>query len=150
MPSAEAEPPLRYAVHDQVAAADAAVVDAGLDDANQQAGLLGDVRGLAAIAHAADGRPVGGAVGRTWGACCELQQLWVAAPHRQAGVGSRLLRLFEERAVARGCNVFYLDTFSFQAPHFYRAHGYEVTFEIRGYTHGVVKHTMWKRLTPPR
>lgn len=139
---------LVFSVQDQVTPSDAAAVDAGLDAANIAAGPLRDVRGLAAMAHTADGLPVGGAVGRTWGACCELQQLWVSAEHRHQGVGSRLLRNFEERARARGCRLVYLDTFSFQAPEFYKAHGYEVAFEIHGYTQGVVKHTMTKALGP--
>ena len=139
---------LVFSVQDQVAPADAAAVDAGLDAANLAAGPLADVRRLAAMAHAPDGRPVGGAVGRTWGECCELQQLWVSAEYRRQGVGRRLLRDFEQRARARGCRLVYLDTFSFQAPRFYRAHGYTVAFEVRGYTQGVVKHTMTKVLGP--
>jgi len=141
---------LVFSVHDQVAPEDAAAVDAGLDAANIAAGPIRDVRRLAAMAHTADGQPVGGAVGRTWGECCELQQLWVSAVHRHQGVGSRLLQDFEQRARARGCGLVYLDTFSFQAPEFYKAHGYEVAFEVRGYTQGVVKHTMTKRLGSER
>lgn len=141
---------LVFSVHDQVTLEDAAAVDAGLDAANIAAGPIRDVRRLAAMAHSADGLPVGGAVGRTWGECCELQQLWVSDAHRQQGVGSRLLRNFEERASARGCALVYLDTFSFQAPEFYKAHGYEVVFEVRGYTQGVVRYTMTKRLGSER
>lgn len=133
-------------MHDQVAPEDAAAVDAGLDAANIAAGPLRDVCRLAAMVHSADGQPVAGAVGRTWGECCELQQLWVSAAHRHQGVGSRLLRDFEAHARARGCALVYLDTFSFQAPEFYKAHGYEVAFEIHGYAPGVVKHTMTKKL----
>ncbi len=137
---------LVFSVHDQVVPEDAAAVDAGLDAANLTAGPIRDVRPLSAMARTADGRPVGGAVGRTWGECCELQQLWVSAAHRHQGVGSRLLQEFEQQAQARDCRLVVLDTFSFQAPEFYKTHGYEVAFEIRGYTQGVVKHTMMKRL----
>ena len=63
-------------------------------------------------------------------------------------MGSRLLRDFEARARTRGCWLVYLETFSFQAPAFYKAHGYAVAFEIRGYTQGMVKHTMTKTLGP--
>ena len=137
---------LVFSVHDQVVPEDAAAVDAGLDAANLAAGPISDVRRLAAMAHAEDGQPVGGAVGRTWGECCELQQLWVSAAHRHQGVGSRLLQEFEQRARGRGCRLVVLDTFSFQAPEFYKTHGYEVAFEVRGYAQGVVKHTMTKML----
>ena len=42
----------------------------------------------------------------------------------------------------RACHNFYLETFSFQAPNFYRSLGYEVRLELHGYTGGVVKYTM--------
>jgi N-acetylglutamate synthase-like GNAT family acetyltransferase len=92
------------------------------------------------------GEVVGGAIGRTWGECCELQQLWVSAEHRHRGVGGRLLQEFERRAQERGCRLVYLNTFKFQAPLFYKAHGYEVAFEVQGFTHGVVKYTMTRAL----
>jgi len=119
-------------------------VDAGLDAHNQAAAPLGDVTPLAAFAHDAAGALVGDAVGRTWGACCELQQLWVAAPQRGAGVGARLVQTFEVQARQRGCTVFYLTTLSFQAPDFYRKLGYAVLAQIDGYPDGIVKYLMHK------
>jgi ribosomal protein S18 acetylase RimI-like enzyme len=59
-------------------------------------------------------------------------------------VGSRLLHEFEERARGRGCDVFYLTTLSFQAPDFYRKHGYEVLAQISGYPNGIIKYLMQK------
>jgi hypothetical protein len=38
------------------------------------------------IAQNPDGTVVGGAIGRTWGECCELQQLWVSAELRSTGI----------------------------------------------------------------
>ncbi len=130
---------------DSPAEADLAAVDEGLEGHNQVAAPLSDVKSLAALARDARGALVGGAVGRTWGACCELQQLWVAPAHRKAGVGSRLLEAFEARARTRGCTVFYLTTLSFQAPDFYRRHGYAVLASIDGYPDGIVKFLMHKR-----
>jgi ribosomal protein S18 acetylase RimI-like enzyme len=66
----------------------------------------------------------------------------VAPEHRSRGVGSRLLLDFEARARARGCSVFYLTTLSFQAPDFYRRHGYDVLARIAGYPEGIVKFLM--------
>jgi GNAT superfamily N-acetyltransferase len=124
-------------------------VDDGLDRFNEQAARLSDVRPLGSFARDAGGRVIGGAVGRTWGGCCELQQLWVDADRRLQGVASQLLRQFEARARSRGCNVFYLTTFSFQAPGFYRKHGYASLREIRGYPDDIAKFLMVKEL-PPR
>lgn len=124
-----------------------AAVDAGLESHNQGAAPLADVSRIAAFARDSSGRTIGGAVGRTWGACCELLQLWVHTEHRGAGVGSRLLREFESRARARRCSVFYLTTLSFQAPDFYRKHGYGVLARIDGYPDGIVKFLMHKKET---
>ena len=82
-----------YATTENPPAEDAAAVDAGLGAFNRAAGGTGAVRRLACFARAPDGRLVGGAVGRTWGRCCELQQLWVDEKHRGAGVGRELVRL---------------------------------------------------------
>ena len=38
--------------------------------------------------RARGGRVVGGAVGRWWGQCCELQQLWVEVSYRYRGIGT--------------------------------------------------------------
>jgi ribosomal protein S18 acetylase RimI-like enzyme len=126
-------------------------VDDGLEQFNQEAAPLADVRPLATFAHApTTGELVGGAVGRTWGKCCELQQLWVASAHREQGIASELLRRFEQGAAARGCSVFYLTTLSFQAPEFYRKHGYAFIAEIRGYPHDIAKYLMVKETAAPQ
>lgn len=136
----------RISVHDTPDPAAAAVVDAGLGEANDRAAPLHQVQPLQCFAHDAAGRVVGGAVGRTWGECAELLQLWVEPGLRRAGLGARLVRAFEQRAAERGCRVCYLDTFSFQAPSFYRGLGYETGLTIEGYGPGIAKHTMLKRL----
>lgn len=135
---------LVFSTSDAPADATLRAIDAGLDEHNFAAAPLGDVSPLAAFATAPSGAVVGGAVGRTWGRCCELLQLWVAPEHRSAGVGARLLAEFEGRARARGCNVFYLTTLSYQAPAFYRKHGYAELARIDGYPEGIVKFLMRK------
>jgi ribosomal protein S18 acetylase RimI-like enzyme len=80
------------------------------------------------------------------GICCELQQLWVAEEHRRQGIGAKLVREFEQHAQLRGCQTFYLETFSFQAPSLYRSLGYEVKLELRGFAPGVVKYLMVRQV----
>jgi ribosomal protein S18 acetylase RimI-like enzyme len=132
---------LSYTSHDTLPP-EAAVVDAGLGAANEAAAPLHEVQRLATFARLPSGEVIGGAVGRTWGTCCELQQLWVESAYRRRGVGARLVREFESRAHARGCRTFYLETFSFQAPSLYRSLGYVVRLELTGFGAGIVKYTM--------
>ena len=136
---------LSFTQHDDVPRDAGGIVDQGLGDANEAAAPLHQVQALSCFARLPSGEVVGGAVGRTWGACCELQQLWVEPARRRHGVGAQLVRLFEARAQARGCRVFYLETFSFQAPRLYAALGYEVASAIEGFGPGIVKYLMVRR-----
>ena len=137
--------PIRIDVHDDVPAAEGAIVDAGLGDYNDAAAPLHEVRRLSCFARAG-GEVIGGAVGRTWGPAAEIQQLWVADAHRHLGIGARLVRAFEARAAGRGCRTLYLETLSFQAPRFYASLGYRVAFELAAFPHGIVRFTMLREL----
>jgi ribosomal protein S18 acetylase RimI-like enzyme len=128
--------------HDDVPPMEGGVVDAGLEAFNQGAAPLREVQRLSCFARDQAGAVIGGAVGRTWAQACELQQIWVAADHRRHGLGGELLCRFEALARRRGCHTFYLETFSFQAPEFYRKHGYRVAAEISAFPHGIVKVVM--------
>jgi ribosomal protein S18 acetylase RimI-like enzyme len=141
-------------VHDELPP-EATVIDTGLGEANAAAAPLEDVQALACLASDDAGRVIGGAIGRTWGACCELQQLWVEPAHRRRGIAARLVREFELRAEARGARTFYLETFSFQAPGLYRSLGYSERLALHGFAPGIVKYTMVRELdgastSPPR
>jgi ribosomal protein S18 acetylase RimI-like enzyme len=137
---------LRFEFADRPPADDLAAVDAGLHLYNRGAADLDAVRPLACFARAASGEVVGGLRARQWGAAVEVQQLWVDEQHRRRGVASRLMRLLEQAAAERGAAVVYLDTFSFQAPGFYRRCGYETALRIDGFPDGITKHVMIKRI----
>lgn len=126
------------------------VVDRVLDEFNMGHEALRDVQRLSVFAEDDQRKIIGGAVGRTWGACCELQQLVVREEYRNRGIGRQLLQRFEGEAAVRGCTLVYLDTFSFQAPQFYQQHGYHVALETPGFTGGVFKYTMQKLLSGPQ
>lgn len=117
-------------------------VDTGLELHNQAAAPVSDVKPLASFATDGAGQIVGGAVGRTWGGCCELLQLCVSSERRSSGVGSGLLLVFEKHARGRACTVFYLTTLSFQAPTFYRKRGHVALAKISGYPNGIIKYLM--------
>jgi GNAT superfamily N-acetyltransferase len=130
-------------VHDSLPL-EAALVDQGLGEANEAAAPLHEVRPISCFARDAAGTVIGGAVGRRWGTCCELQQLWVAPVHRRQGLGARLIAAFEERARSHGCETFYLETFNFQAPGLYRSLGYQVAHEHAVFPHGIARYLMVK------
>jgi GNAT superfamily N-acetyltransferase len=139
-------PDLRWTTGDSLPADLHDAVDDGLDASNLAAEpRLAEVRAL--VVGVREGDAVrGGAIGRTWGACAELQQLWVDAAHRHRGLGSQLLHAFEAEAVARGATVFYLETFNFMAPDFYARHGYQAAATIEGFGPGIRKFLMHKSL----
>lgn len=135
---------LRYETHEGLPVEESAIVDKGLGEFNEQAAPLHEVQGLSCFVRDPSGRVVGGAVGRWWGALCELRQLWVEAGLRGHGVGARLLQEFERLAIQKGCQSLYLETLSFQAPLFYEKLGYRTAFVLSGYPHGISKRYMVK------
>jgi GNAT superfamily N-acetyltransferase len=143
LPSAEE---FVWETSDVPAAADSLFIDESLESFNTASADLAAVRPLGCFARLPTGRIVGGAIGRTWGRCCELRQLWVEEAYRRRGIGTRLVRLIEARARDRGCRVIFLETFSFQAPDLYRRLGYEVACQIEGFPDGITKFLLRKSL----
>jgi GNAT superfamily N-acetyltransferase len=72
----------------------------------------------------ADGSLAGGLTGWTWGGVGVIDLLWIRADRRRAGLGSRMLATAEDEARSRGCMHILVSSHSFQAPDFYRRHGY--------------------------
>jgi GNAT superfamily N-acetyltransferase len=107
-------------------------------------GIEGD--DISIFVRDADGELRGGLYGWTWSGWLEVNLLWVRADERGHGLGSRLLAAAEAEALARGCHTSILDTHSFQAPDFYRKHGYEVWANLDGYPTGHSKIYFRKRL----
>lgn len=75
-----------------------------------------------------NGELVAGVSGWTWGQAAGIAMTWVGENHRRHGLGSVLLGEFEEEAKQRGCTHVFVTSFTFQAPDFYRRHGYKETF----------------------
>jgi GNAT superfamily N-acetyltransferase len=92
------------------------------------------------------GEWLGGLLGDIWGGWLHVSQLWVAAPARRAGNGTRLLRAAERYAVERGCHGATLETMSFQARPFYEKLGYEVFAQLDGFLEGHSKYFLRKQL----
>ena len=102
-------------------------------------GIFGEswARSIAYLLRDGDGVIVGGAYG-SYGSFrwAFVDTLWVADHVRGHGYGSRLLAAFEQEAAKNHCTDVYLDTFSFQAPEFYKRLGYEIFGELNDFPPG--------------
>ncbi|MGA0532007.1 GNAT family N-acetyltransferase [Hansschlegelia sp. KR7-227] len=95
------------------------------------------------VARDGNGVVIGGVQGVVSWTWLYLNMLWVDDSARGAGLGSSLLKRAEEAAVNRGCTDVFLYTFSFQAPEFYRRHGYEVFGDLECFPGD--NHQFWMR-----
>ena len=94
-----------------------------------------------------DGEVRGGLAGDVYFGWLFVRSLWVAEEHRGGGYGERLLREAEDEARSRGCHAVWLDSFSFQAPGFYRRLGFQEFGRLDDYPAGHARHFLWKSLT---
>jgi GNAT superfamily N-acetyltransferase len=99
---------------------------------NVAASGVGDQRELTVRVRDERGELVGGLSGWTWGTCAGVGMFWIRENARRSGWGSRMLAAAEREAVARGCEQMVLSSFTFQAPDFYRRHGYTETGRTEG------------------
>lgn len=99
-----------------------------LDEHAERAGV--SVRSYRYLAEL-DGCVVGGVSAWAMGPELHVDILAVDECVRRKGVGGRLLERVEEQARRDGCTVASVDTFSFQAPDYYPAHGYKEEFRRR-------------------
>lgn len=125
---------------------DLAALDGRLYEFNAAASGVDDGRLLAIFVREGDGTIVAGMHGWTWGGTGFVQAIWVHEKLRGHGLGSRLLAAAEAEATRRGCHQMHLDTHSYQAPEFYRRHGYEVIGELPGWPGADVRIFLRKRL----
>ncbi|MFG2624259.1 GNAT family N-acetyltransferase [Streptomyces sp. NPDC048473] len=143
-----ANQPPEIFVTDAPDAADVALVSDALDAFNVQETSTDDRRPLAVLVRdPLTQRVVGGLTGRT-----SLGMLFVDLFHlpselRGTGIGSEILRLAETEGRSRGCRSAVLYTISFQAPGFYKKHGWEVFGEIPCDPPGTSRVFMTKDLT---
>lgn len=71
------------------------------------------------------GTVLGGLAGESYAGWFFIRYFWLDDTIRRLGLGRQVIAAAEQRARERGCHGIYVDTFSFQAPDFYRKQGYE-------------------------
>ena len=111
-------------------------------------GIVGDDghMPLNIVEYDGDGNIIGGIVGGTYWGWMYVDILWVHEEHRRKGIGTKLLRTAEKQAKERGCHHVHLDTMSWQAPEFYKKHGYEVLGVLPDIPTGNQKYLLTKSL----
>ncbi|KGM37994.1 GNAT family N-acetyltransferase [Streptococcus sinensis] len=79
------------------------------------------------------GNLIAGMVAETFGNWLEIEYLYVQENLRGQGLGSNILNRAEKEARERKCNYSFVNTYQFQAPDFYKKHGYEEVFALKEY-----------------
>ena len=92
------------------------------------------------------GNIIAGILGGTYWGWMHIDILWVDENHRKQGLGSQLLNAAESEAIKRGCHSVHVDTMSWQAPDFYKKHGYETISELNDIPSGNKKFHLIKKL----
>lgn len=112
------------------------IIGGGITDYNTQ--QAGDDQGknLCFVLRSPDQEIVGGVIGATYWDWLYINLMWIKDELRGHGYGQQLLMLAEEEGRKRGARQVYLDTFSFQAPGFYKKYGYEVFGELHDFPPG--------------
>jgi GNAT superfamily N-acetyltransferase len=89
---------------------------------------------------------VGGVLGELYWDWLHIDLMWIPDELRGRGLGQRLLAAIEAEARRRGAKHAFLDTFSFQAPEFYRKQGYRLFGSLPGFPSGFERLFLTKAL----
>ncbi len=88
----------------------------------------------------------GGAIGVVYWDWLYVDLMWIPEELRGKGYGHKLLEALEEEARKRGARHAHLDTFSFQAPEFYKKHGYREFGKLNEFPSGHTRYFLTKEL----
>ena len=123
------------------------IIGGGLNAYNDAAVGYADRQPLAVLVKDPEtGEVLGGAIGRSSLGLLFLDLFHLPEALRGLGVGTTVLRAFEEEGRRRGCIAGVLYTISFQAPDFYERHGWRRFGEIACEPPGTSRIFLTKRL----
>jgi GNAT superfamily N-acetyltransferase len=131
---------------DQPARADVDFLETRIDEYNIAQTGRDDGQELALFVRDESGAITGGLYGWTWAGWLEVRYLWLREDLHGQRHGTQLLQAAEEEAVRRGCTRVYLDSYSFQAPNFYKKLGYQEFGVLPGFPDAHTRHFLWKAI----
>jgi len=122
------------------------VIGGGISEYNEKEGGESNSQLLCYVLQIPDQEVVGGVIGETHWDWLYVNLMWIREDLRGRGFGHKLLTFAEDEARQRGAKNAYLDTFSFQAPGFYKKHGYRVFGELKEFPTGHQRYYLKKEL----
>ena len=122
------------------------IIGRGVSSYNKQQAGDNNFQRLCFVLRGPDQEIVGGVLGETYWGWFYVDLLWVKEELRGNGHGHRLLMRAEEEARQLGAKYAYLDTFSFQAPEFYKRRGYQIFGELTDFPPGHRRYFLRKQL----
>ncbi|MBX9699443.1 MAG: GNAT family N-acetyltransferase, partial [Acetobacteraceae bacterium] len=118
-------PDVTFAIEDAPARADAEALAWGLEAFNDTAWPGHQPWSTLGVFLRRDGKVTSGLAGELYAGWLFIRFFYLEEALRRQGIGRAIIAAAEARAAARGCHSAWVDTFSFQAPDFYRKQGYE-------------------------
>ncbi len=122
------------------------VIGRGINKYNNQHGGAENHSNVCFALYSPEKELLGGLIGEIYWNWFYINLLFLKEEVRGQGHGHSLLTTAEEEARKRGANHAFLDTFSFQAPEFYKQHGYQVFGELKDFPPGHQRYYMMKQL----
>lgn len=98
------------------------------------------------IAYSDEGEIIGGITGTAYWGHMHIDFLWVAPEARGQRIAEQLMQQIEEHSRIRKYRLIVVDTFSFQAPDFYRKQGYKEYGVLEDHPKGHTRYFFEKRL----
>jgi len=111
----------------------------------QQVGKT-EVENFSFFVRDSDGTVVGGMTGAIFWDMMRVDILWLDERLRGQGYGSKLVAMAEQYAAENNCKLIKLDTYSFQAPEFYKKLGYQVYGVVEDEPAGFQHYYFYKRM----
>jgi len=122
------------------------IIGRGVGSYNEEQAGDNNFQRLCFVMQGPEDEIIGDVLAETYWEWLYIDLLWVREDLRGLGYGHRLMLRAEEEGRQRGAKNAYLDTFSFQAPDFYRQLGYQVYGELQDYPPGHQRYFMRKEL----